>query len=126
MDLIRKVPTEHQEQVAFIQWFRYTYPKVKIMAIPNGACTNAVAGRRFKKEGRDPGVPDLYIPEWHLWIEMKRSNWKLAKNIKEGTTAYNQKDWQTYLSEKCNDSVFVAVGFEQAKNKVIEFLKNRG
>lgn len=116
------LPSEHQEQVAFIQWFRYTYRGVKIIAIPNGACTNPVAGRRFKAEGRESGVPDLYIPEWDVWIEMKRVNWREPKSPKEGTTAFNQKVWQAYLRDKCGATVFVCRGFEDARRQIVDFV----
>lgn len=117
------LPSEHAEQVAFIQWFRYAYPRIKIIAIPNGACTNPVAGRRFKEEGRESGVPDLYIPEWDVWVEMKRVNWKEPKNPKEGTTAFNQKIWQAYLRGQCEATVFVCRGFEDARMHIVDFVK---
>lgn len=116
-------PSEHAEQVALIQWFRYAFPRVKIIAIPNGACTNPVAGRRFKEEGRESGVPDLYIPQWRLWVEMKKQGWREPKNPKEGTTAYNQKIWQAYLRDECGATVFVCPGFEKARQQVIDFVK---
>jgi hypothetical protein len=36
-------------------------------------------------EGVSPGVPDLFIPDWLLWVEMKRE--------KGGRVSPEQKDW---------------------------------
>ena len=109
---VLKVPTEHQEQVAFIQWFRRTYPDVRIFAIPNGEARSQSAGARLKAEGVSAGVPDLFIPAWNTWIEMKRS--------KGGSVSEKQKDWLAYL-ESIGHKAFVCKGADNAKivaNKV--------
>ena len=67
------VPTEHEEQRDFVMWFRQTYPGVLIFAIPNGGPRSKIAGGKLKAEGVVAGVPDLFIPEWRLFIEMKRA-----------------------------------------------------
>ena len=103
---VLKVPTEHQEQVAFIQWFRRTYPDVRIFAIPNGESRSQSAGARLKAEGVSAGVPDLFIPEWNTWIEMKRS--------KGGSVSEKQKDWLAYL-ESVGHKTFVCKGADSAK-----------
>ena len=103
---VLKVPTEHQEQVAFIQWFRRTYPDVRIFAIPNGEARSQSAGARLKAEGVSAGVPDLFIPAWNTWIEMKRSD--------GGRISPKQKDWWDYLSG-IDHQVFVCAGADSAK-----------
>jgi hypothetical protein len=71
-------PSEHPEQVAFVQWFRLQFPGILVFSIPNGSyLAGDIAARarqvaRLKAEGMLPGVPDLEIPEWNLYIEMKR------------------------------------------------------
>lgn len=71
---------EHKEQVAFIAWFRLQHRGVLIYAIPNGshlagtAKQRAAQMTRLKDEGFVPGMPDLHIPEWSVWIEMKNPN----------------------------------------------------
>lgn len=76
----RFVASEHDEQVAFVAWFRLQFPKVLIFAIPNGAYLSGTPGQRaaqmarLKAEGLMPGVPDLHVPEWNLWIEFKRQS----------------------------------------------------
>lgn len=108
------IPTEHHEQVVFVQWFKRKYSPVRIFAIPNGGYRSKVTAGRLKAEGVMRGVPDLYIPEWHLWIEMKR--------IKGGRLAPEQRDWKKYL-EQCGNTVFVAFGAEHAMQLVDDFIE---
>lgn len=76
----RFVASEHDEQAAFVAWFRLQFPKILIFAIPNGAYLSGTPGQRaaqmarLKAEGLMPGVPDLHVPEWNLWIEFKRQS----------------------------------------------------
>ena len=71
-------PLESAEQVAFVQWFRMAYPGVLIFSIPNGAHLAGTIGQRaaqiarLKAEGMTPGVPDIEVPAWNLYVEMKR------------------------------------------------------
>jgi len=103
---VLKIPTEHQEQVEFVQWSRRQYPDVRIFAIPNGESRSQSAGARLKAEGVSAGVPDLFIPAWNTWIEMKRS--------KGGSVSEKQKDWLAYL-ESVGHQVFVCKGANSAK-----------
>jgi hypothetical protein len=71
-------PLESAEQASFVAWFEYQFPKILIIASLNGAFLfgdgerRALQGARLKKQGMKKGVPDLQVPEWRLWIEMKR------------------------------------------------------
>ena len=82
--------------------------------MPNGIRASIGAAVKAKKEGVRSGVPDIYIPKWKLWIEMKKA--------KGGTLSATQKDWIDYLKNDVGDSVIVARGFSDAKIQVIEFL----
>ena len=99
-----------------MSWFRKTYPGVRIFAIPNGGKRGKVTARNLNLEGLSPGVPDLQVPEWHLWVEMKRQ--------KGGRLSAEQKDWIQYL-DACNYAVIVGYGFEDARDKVIAFSRNK-
>ena len=103
---VLKVPTEHQEQVMLIQWFRRTYPEVRIFAIPNGEKRSQSAGARLKAEGVSAGVPDLFIPAWNTWVELKRS--------KGGRVSAEQKSWIAYL-ESVGHKAFICAGCDSAK-----------
>jgi len=105
-------PSEHAEQSLFVQWFRRTYKDVRIFAIPNGGHRSKATAMSLKVEGVCSGVPDLYIPEWHLWIEMKRQ--------KGGVLSPTQKDWRDYLLS-IGDGWLIAKGFEDAAKQVKEY-----
>ena len=80
--------TEHTEQSNFVKWFRITYPDILIFAIPNGGARGdnprscAIRGRLLKDEGVLSGVPDLFIPKWKMFIEMKSERGCLSVNQK--------------------------------------------
>jgi len=101
--------SEHVEQREFVSWFRQTYRPVRIFAIPNGEARSKTTGARLKLEGVSPGVPDLFVPEWGLWVEMKRA--------KGGTVSAVQKDWHRYLLS-IGQRVIVGHGFEDARQQV--------
>jgi|TARA_R110000787_G_scaffold208638_1_gene318567 hypothetical protein len=101
--------TEHEEQRDLIQWFRRTHIGVRIFAIPNGGQRSRTTGAKLKAEGVSAGVPDLYIPAWNLWIEMKRT--------KGGHLSPVQKDWVSYL-QSIGDTVIIGNGFDDAQGKI--------
>jgi hypothetical protein len=87
-------PSEHQEQVAVIQWAKAMHsvlPELNLLfAIPNGGIRPHLKlirngktvncspeGQKLREEGVQPGVPDLLLPVarhgYHgLFVEMKR------------------------------------------------------
>lgn len=109
-DVVARIPTEHEEQREFVAWFRRQYPDVRIFAIPNGGSRSQREGGRLKLEGVSPGVPDLYIPAWRCWVEMKRQ--------KGGSLSTDQKDWRDYL-QSIGDLWFVCKGCEDAKKTIV-------
>ncbi len=96
---IPKLPllSEHEEQKKFLEWFAYAYANkgvnkgpVRILSLPNGGLRNIVVAKKMKDEGLKKGVPDLFIPEWLVFIEMKR--------VAGGRLSNAQKDWFEYLT----------------------------
>jgi hypothetical protein len=77
----RAQPTEHQEQVRVIHWWRhacktYAIPEFALFAIPNGGKRDVIEATHLKAEGVRVGVPDLFLAvpskKWGgLFIEMK-------------------------------------------------------
>ena len=63
---------------------------MRIIAVPNGGWRDIKTAARLKAEGVVKGVPDLFIPEWRFWIEMKRQ--------KGGVASEEQKNWLAYLN----------------------------
>jgi hypothetical protein len=108
-----EVPLEADEQKELVSWFRQTYPDVLIFAIPNGGSRHALEAINLKAQGIVPGIPDLYVPEWRLWIEMKRTKgWELSEE---------QEKIRRYLIEKCNDYYILGIGCDDAKSKILAF-----
>jgi len=102
--------SEHEEQREFVRWFRLAHRGVRIFAIPNGGKRSKREAGRLKAEGVSSGVPDLYVPAWKLWIEMKKE--------KGGVLSPTQKDWRDYLVG-IGDTWIVARGHADAIEQVI-------
>jgi hypothetical protein len=111
--LMDKIPTEHEEQRQLVMWFRQTYSPVRIFAIPNGGYRSKSAAAKLKVEGVSAGIPDLFIPAFRLWIEMKR--------VKGGRLSPDQKDWIEYLQSN-GYICFVCNGADDAKLKIKQYL----
>ena len=109
-------PSEHSEQVGFINWFRVKYPNVLIFAIPNGEKRAITVAKRLKAEGVVRGIPDLFIPQWTLWVEMKR--------ISGGRLSPEQKAMIQYL-EGIGQKVIVAKGAADASKQILEHIKEK-
>jgi len=107
-----KVSTEHMEQMGFVIWFRQKFPETLIFAIPNGEYRAMTTAKKLRAEGVVPGVPDLCVPEWSLWIEMKR---KEGGSISEDQTRIHK-----YL-EGIGHKVIVGYGAEDASRKLLRF-----
>ena len=103
------VLSEHVEQREFVRWFRQTHPTVRILAIPNGSQRSRTTGAKLKAEGVVAGVPDLLVPAWSLWIEMKRT--------KGGSVSAEQKNWIEYLAS-VGHRVIVARGCADAIKQI--------
>jgi len=108
---ILRIKTEHEEQRELVAWFRRTHPDVLIFAIPNGGFRGKAAAGRLKVEGVVPGIPDLFVPAWRLWIEMKR--------VKGGVLSPEQKGVIPYL-EKVGYRVIVGRGCADAMAQILE------
>ena len=109
-------PSEHSEQVGFINWFRAKYSQVLIFAIPNGEKRAISVAKRLKMEGVVRGVPDLFVPAWNLWIEMKR--------VSGGKLSPDQKQMIEYL-EGARHTVIVAKGATDASQQVLKFMEGK-
>ena len=109
--------SEHLQQVRLVSWFRRQYPDTRIFAIPNGGARSGVQGAALKAEGVTPGVPDLFVPAWLLWVEMKREAGGVVSPV--------QRDWIQYL-EGIGHRVIVGRGFEDAKRQILDVKKPEG
>jgi len=105
--------SEHAEQAGFVAWFSQRYPGTLIFAIPNGGKRDIVTAKKLQMEGVTPGVPDLFVPAWSLWIEMKKPGGRLSEA---------QKDMIEYLT-RIGHTVIVAYGARDASEKVLGLKK---
>ena len=110
--------TEHEIQVACVNYFRLRYPKGLIYAIPNGGQRNVIVASKLKAEGVLSGVPDLHIPiakkGYHgLYIELK--------NGKAGKVSENQKTIMEKLQSegyRCD----VCRSFDEFRNVIDNYM----
>lgn len=116
MDLQKDtIPTEDYEQMMLVQWFRRTYPEVLIFSVPNGGHRHPSVAAKMKATGVVKGVPDLFVPAWTLWIEMKRA--------KGGVVSPEQKKMIKAL-ESVGYCVLVCRGCEDAKAQIEQHIKD--
>lgn len=116
------IPTESQEQCTLITWCEHNqhiHPELEwIMHVPNGGQRNPREAARLKREGVNPGFPDLFLPvprKGHhgLMIEMKRKT--------GGVVSKDQKDWINHLTANGYRAV-VCKGWEQARAELLDYL----
>lgn len=107
--------SEHDEQVGFVNWFRGRFPGVLIYAIPNGEQRAKTTGKRLKAEGVVAGMPDLHIPQWGLWVEMKRTD--------GGSVSAVQKCIHKQL-EAIGQTVIIGWGAREASRLVLEWVRS--
>ena len=103
-----KHPTEHQEQVAVIQWARASEardPRLELLhAIPNGGNRAIHVAKRLKDEGVKAGVPDLCLPVKSgkfsgLYLELKAQ--KGRKPTKEQAAMLSRLRDEGYWAGVC-------------------------
>lgn len=112
----KKVPTEDIEQITFLNWFKKEHPNVLIFHIPNGGFRHKATAIQLKLLGVVSGIPDLFIPEFNLWIEMKRT--------KGSVTSDRQKEIINYLNT-IGHSAVICKGYKEAIKAVEAFLDAR-
>ena len=111
-----RIKTEHEEQRELVRDFRQAYPGVLIFSIPNGGWRTKATALKLRVEGCVAGIPDLFVPEWCLWIEMKRST--------GGRVSAEQKEQIAYL-EQIGHAVIIGKGKDDAWSKIQLFLSSR-
>ncbi len=106
--------SEAMEQEGFLIWFKLKFPDVLIYHCPNGEYRSPSVAARLKKQGVVAGIPDLFIPSWKIFIEMKRKD--------GGVVSKEQKNIIEYLT-RVGYMVIVTYGAEDASNKLLELRK---
>lgn len=106
-------PVEHVEHVNVVKWMNQNYPGVIIWTIPNGAKLSPQTVSKLKSEGLHDGAPDLEIPAWDIYIEMKRVDPKVCKVYPEQIATIE------YLQE-CGKHATICYGAQEA----IDFIQS--
>lgn len=104
---------EHPEQVTFLNWFKARWPNVFIYSTPNAGKRSVWAAAKLKREGMVAGIPDLHVPEWNLWIEMKSVIGGLKKSQKKVIPELRRYD-----------TVIIGQGAEDAFRQVADFVES--
>src|SRR5574343_767879 len=106
-------PSEHLEQITLVNELRKRYPLTH--AISNGGYRTKTTAKRLKDEGVLAGVPDLFIPELALYIELKRT--------KGGRLSPQQKVFiESLKNTPCH--AIIAYGYQDAITQIEIFLKS--
>ncbi len=96
--------SEHEEQRAFVEWWRKTQRDM-IFAIPNGGARGKAQAGKLRAEGVMPGVWDLCAPERYLWIEMKVGTGRLSKEQREFGKAMLGAGYHCIVAWSCDDAI---------------------
>lgn len=119
--------SEHDQQVLLVQWFKLTYPKLHLIAIPSGQwiAGSSAKGKfglinKYKSEGWIPGVSDLFLchsdGQHHgLWLEMKN----VGKT--ESSLSPEQKKWMVDMTAAGYLAKWAA-GFDRAKAIITDYI----
>ena len=108
-----RTPTEENEQIGFVNWFHFNFPNVLIFHI-NNSSGHIATRKRLKAMGQVAGIPDLMIPSWGVWVEMKR--------VKGGVVSDEQEQIHRYLTG-IGDTVIVGYGAEDASRQILRYRK---
>jgi hypothetical protein len=104
--------TEHHEQMGFVTWFRGKFSGVVLIAIPNGGARHIKTAVALKQEGVVAGTPDMFIPAWSLWLEMKR--------CRGGVVSKEQEKMFEYL-RGIGHTVILGRGSTDMSRQVLDF-----
>lgn len=106
--------SEHDEQVAVIQWarvFAHKWPGLALLhAIPNGGSRNKREAVRLKAEGVLPGVPDLFLPvargtQHGLYIEMKHGRNQLTSAQKAVSALLRRQGYAVIVCYEADEAI---------------------
>ena len=108
----KRIPLEKEEQKAFVAWFRQNYPDRIIMMIRNDGSRTPAERTEQLLMGLHPGAADLFIPEFKLWIEMKR--------VRGGKLSEEQEKFKDAI-RKIGYKYIMTEGFEDAKDRILKY-----
>lgn len=119
--MIKKCPTESQEQQKLVMKLRWMHPDIQFFAIPNGGKRNPGEARKLVLEGVEPGTPDIFIAapkngSHGLFLELKRSDKSLSKTSIEQINKHKMLKSKGYQVEVC-------YGCDEAYKTFLNYIK---
>ena len=105
---------EARIQTACVNWYRLSYPKFLIFAVPNGGSRNKIEAANLKREGALAGVADLILLAEGkvLFVEMKTM---------KGRQTERQKLFQHNV-ERLGFQYVVCRSFDEFRSEVTKWL----
>ncbi len=118
--MIKKIPSESQEQQRLVLKLRWTHPEIEFFAIPNGGSRKKGEASKLKLEGVEAGTADIFIAEaigdhHGMFMELKRS--VKSKSV----TSEAQKIKHKRYTER-GYCVKVCYGAEQAYKEILKYM----
>lgn len=117
--------TEHDEQVAVIDWIflqSAKHPELDLtFAVPNGAMLGggrigAIRANTLKAEGLRPGAPDLVIPSarggyFGVFLEMKTKTGKLSENQEQFIVNAEKQGYMCFVAYGADEAIEMLEGY---------------
>ena len=118
-----RLKPEDALQRTCVEWFRWQYPKLKLIAIPNGSNKSRAQAAVMKMTGLVAGVLDLFLitpsDGFHgLWLEAK----VVYASGKKNYMSEEQKEFKAYVEDRGYKAV-VFYTFEEFKEAVESYLQ---
>lgn len=120
-----KGPSEHDIQKEFVAWFRRVFFGVFIYAIPNGGLRHNRTAGLLKAEGAVAGVPDLHVPEWRLYIEMKRPRQPMTEDQVRVSNELRRAGYAVCVAQGLDEAKRIARAYAKT-NDVPELSEEEG
>jgi hypothetical protein len=106
-----QLPSEFEEQCAFVSWIRTGHPLIEVVSIRNHGTRTPKEKVDQIREGLRKGAADLFIPALSLWMEFKKK--------KGGVLSKDQLSFKNYIENHTNQEWCLAEGCDNAI-KIIE------
>ena len=127
----RVEPSEHQHQVAVIDWWGSYAPSkgldVRLLwAMPNAAKRSYALANHMKSEGLRPGVPDLFLAlptvVFHgMFIEMKSAKGKPTTDQAGYLSVLRKQDYNCVVCQGADEAIVAVKAYLNRAMPYVEF-----
>ena len=109
--------SEFEEQCLFVEWFKAGFKGCQIASLRNHGTRTQKEKVDQITEGMLKGISDLVIPTLGLWIEFKKADGGSGLSDE-------QRRFGDHINKYTDQTFFEAHGFEQAKVKLVQYLRS--